>query len=100
MVLIIFSLIVYPFIGNLLGHLYPSRQHLACLVLPLFLLLAYYYLCHPGFPLLLLSIPAIWSIIGFSAAVSLGMKEDMGLLIAGFACTIMIIYKNKRTEES
>jgi hypothetical protein len=95
MVLIIFSLIVYPFLGNLLGHLYPSSPTfgLPCPTTIFTFGLLLFVSSRVSF--IVIIIPAIWSIIGFSAAVSLGMKEDMGLLIAGFACTIMIIYKNK-----
>jgi len=49
-------------------------------------------------PFIVIIIPAVWSIIGFSAAISLGMKEDTGLLIAGLICTIMTIHKNKRLK--
>jgi hypothetical protein len=47
------------------------------------------------FPLPLLLIPIIWSIIGFFAASSLGITEDYMLLVAGVAGTALIIVKNR-----
>ena len=44
-------------------------------------------------------IPLLWSLIGFSAALNLGVKEDFGLLIAGVLGFILIIIKNKRFKE-
>lgn len=48
----------------------------------------------------LLIIPLIWSIIGFSATSTLGMKEDVGLLVAGLVGTTMIIIKNIKTRKA
>jgi len=39
-------------------------------------------------------IPLIWSIIGTFAAVTLGIKEDYGLFIAGIIGTFMFLSKN------
>ena len=95
MALIMFALIVYPLLGYWLGHVYPSSPTfgLPCPTT----IFTFGMLLFSSFrvPFLVIIIPVIWSIIGFSAAVSLGMKEDTGLLVAGFVCIIMIIHKNK-----
>jgi hypothetical protein len=95
MVLIMFALIFYPLLGYWLGHVYPTSPTfgLPCPTT----IFTFGILLFSSFrtPFIVIIIPAIWSIIGFSAAVSLGMKEDTGLLFAGLVCTIMIIYKNK-----
>ena len=99
MALILFALVVYPLLGYWLGHIYPSSPTfgLPCptTIFTFGLLLFSSY----RIPVIIVIIPVIWSIIGFSAAVSLGMKEDTGLLIAGFISIIMIIYKNKRRKK-
>ena len=46
-------------------------------------------------PKILLGIPLLWSTIGFSGAVSLGIREDIGLLVAGVAGTTMIVIRDK-----
>jgi hypothetical protein len=42
----------------------------------------------------LLIIPVIWSLIGFTAALQLGIYEDMGLLISGIVTVFFAIKKN------
>jgi len=44
----------------------------------------------------LYTIPFLWSLIGFSAAVNLGIKEDFGLVIAGILGSLIpAFYKPK-----
>jgi hypothetical protein len=43
-----------------------------------------------------LVIVLIWSIIGFGAALSLGVKEDFGLLIAGVLGFALILIRDRR----
>jgi len=47
-------------------------------------------------PKYVLVIPLIWSIIGFGAALSLGVKEDYGLLIAGVLGFILILFRDRK----
>ena len=48
-------------------------------------------------PLYLLAIPLAWSFMGFWAAVSLGMTEDFGLLVAGVIASLLIIFARQKT---
>lgn len=41
-------------------------------------------------PLYIIVIPFIWSLIGVSAAINLGIIEDYGLVVAGVAGSILI----------
>jgi hypothetical protein len=43
-----------------------------------------------------LIIPFLWSLLGFSAAVQLGIREDIGLLVAGLAGTGLLIARRLR----
>jgi len=38
-------------------------------------------------------VPLIWSIIGFTAALKLGVYQDVGLLIAGIVSVIVLVSK-------
>jgi hypothetical protein len=50
-------------------------------------------------PKYLIAIPFIWSIIGFFAALNLGILEDIGLIIAGVSGTIMLVFfQNKNPQ--
>jgi hypothetical protein len=46
-------------------------------------------------PIYLLPIPLAWSVIGFWAAISLGITEDFGLLAAGLIGSLLIILRDR-----
>ena len=99
MTLIIFALIVYPLLGYWLGHVYPSSPTFGLPCPTTIFTFGVLLFSSSRIPFIIIIIPAIWSLIGFSAAVSLSMKEDVSLLIAGFVSTIMIIHKNKMLKK-
>lgn len=47
-------------------------------------------------PLRVLAIPAVWSVMGFTAALQFGIIEDFGLLVAGLLGTLLVVVKNRR----
>ena len=97
--LVVFALIVYPLLGYWLGHVYPASPTFGLPCPTTIFTFGLLLFSSSRVPLTVIIIPAIWSIIGFSAAASLGMKEDTGLLIAFLICTIMTIYKNMRLKK-
>ena len=99
MVLILFALIIYPLLAYWLGHVYPSSPTFGLPCPTTIFTFGILLFSSSRVPFIVFIIPAIWSIIGFSAAISLGMKEDTGLLIAALICTIMTIYKNMRLKK-
>jgi hypothetical protein len=94
--LILFAMIIYPVIGYFVGHIYPAAPGfgLPCptTIFTFGLLLWTDKKC----PVIILVIPFLWSLLGFSAAVSLGIYEDIGLLVAGLIATSMILIRNKK----
>ncbi|MCU0579417.1 MAG: DUF6064 family protein, partial [Desulfobacterota bacterium] len=50
-------------------------------------------------PKTVLAIPFIWSIIGFTAALTLGILEDIGLLVAGLFGTAAIVIWDRKAGE-
>jgi Family of unknown function (DUF6064) len=94
--LMTFALIIYPFLGYVSGHFYPGAPTfgLPCpTTIFTFGILLWF---DRKMPLSILIIPFIWSIIGFFAALQLGVREDTGLLVAGIAGTLMITLRNKK----
>jgi len=93
---ILCAMVIYPILGHLQGHGYPNAPMFGIAPCPATIF---------TFGILLWSdkkvslsffiIPLIWSIIGFLAAVSLGVKEDIGLLVAGVVGTVLILIKNR-----
>jgi hypothetical protein len=95
---ILYGLIVYPILGGLLGHVYPSSPTFGApcpttiFVLGMLLWVSnrlkwYKYL-----------LPLIWALIGSSAAFKLGIREDIGLLIAGVVGAILLLTRRKGQE--
>ena len=91
--LIIFALLIYPVIGYALGHFYPASPTfgLPCpTTIFTFGILLWF---DKKIPIPILIIPFVWSIIGFLAALKLGVLEDTGLLVAGI---LTIALRNKK----
>jgi hypothetical protein len=94
-ILMLYGLIVYPILGYLMGHIYPSSPIFG-LPCPTTIFTLGILLCaDKRVPVALLIIPVLWSAIGFMAAASLGIKEDTGLLLAGLIAAITIPALNR-----
>jgi hypothetical protein len=78
-----YALVIYPLLGWMLGHRYPSAPTfgLPCptTIATLGLLVA----MNSRPPWWLYLIPMLWVLVGSSAAFGLGIREDLGLLAAG-----------------
>ena len=97
-ILIIFALAIYPLIGFFIGHIYPASPTFG-LPCPTTIFTFGILLFNKGkLPVGLIIIPVIWSLIGFTAALKLGIYEDTGLLIAGIAIVILAYYKRKNFQ--
>lgn len=95
MILILFSLIIYPMLGYLFGHVYPYSPTFGLPCPTTIFTFGMIVLLDKKCPVLILIIPFIWSIIGFTAAFNFGILEDISLLIANLLTATMLIIKNK-----
>jgi hypothetical protein len=97
-VLILFGPIIYPILGYYLGHTYPSSPTfgLPCPT-TIFTIGALLLANRP--PRYVAVIPLLWSVIGFSAAISLGVEEDVSLLIAGLIGTGAIMFRRAKVAQ-
>jgi hypothetical protein len=89
--LIVYALLIYPIIGTASGHSYPYSPTfgLPCPTT----IFTFGLLVRSGrsIPVYILPVPVVWSFIGFFAVTSLGIWEDIGLLIAGLiGCTVLL----------
>jgi hypothetical protein len=99
-ILILYAMVLYPLVGYALGHVYPKAPTfgLPCpTTIFTFGLLLWTDLKVPRGVLI---IPFLWSLIGFSAALKLGILEDTGLLIAGIAGTALIIMRDRNVPNT
>lgn len=99
-ILILFALLVYPLLGYLWGHRYPSSPTFGVpCPTTIFTFGMLLFSVSKVSPVVII-IPFLWSLIGFSAAFSLGIKEDTGLVVAGLLSTLLILYKNRSFRTS
>ena len=91
-----YSLIVYPALGYLAGHVYPAAPTFG-LPCPTVIFTFGVLLCaQREVPTRVLLIPLAWSAMGLTAAASLGMTEDYGLIAAGLLGTALIASRNRK----
>ena len=94
-ILILYALFIYPFIGYQLGHIYPASPTFGLPCPTVIFTFGVLLWTEKRFSRWLLVIPFSWSILGVSAALSLGIWEDIGLLIAGVLSTILIFLRDR-----
>jgi hypothetical protein len=100
-VLISYAMLFYPLLGILLGHAYPRSPVFGVAPCPVAIFTFGILLTNRTRPpVTILVIPFLWSIVGFSAAISLGMREDIGLLVAGVIGVTLAFTKNKKPAHS
>jgi hypothetical protein len=92
---ILYALIVYPVLGYLLGHVYPASPTFGAPCPTTIFTFGLLLWTDKLFPRYILVIPLLWSIVGFSAALSLTIREDVGLLIAGLLGTLLILLRKR-----
>lgn len=90
--LILFGSVVYPILGLFLGHNYP-RSPTFGLPCPTTIFTIGVLMLANRPPKYVVVIPLLWSVFGFSAAISLGVKEDVSLLIAGLIGAGAILFR-------
>ena len=96
--LIIFAIAIYPLIGFFFGHIFPASPTFG-LPCPTTIFTFGILLFNKGkLPVGLIIIPVIWSLIGFTAALKLGIYEDTGLMIAGMLTVFLTFYKRKNFQ--
>jgi len=94
---ILYAVLIYPIIGSLLGHGYPYAPMFGVAPCPTAIFTFGILLwAKKRVPWWLLAIPVLWSVIGFFAALNLGIREDIGLLVAGLVGAWMLLARNRR----
>jgi len=98
-IFILFALFIYPFFGLFLDHTYPANPTFGLPCPTTIFTFGILLFSGNKIPVYIFIIPLFWSLLGFSAALNLGIYEDTGLLAAGLTGTFLIIFVlNKRKE--
>lgn len=83
LLLAIYALVFYPCLGLWLGHGFPFSPMFGVAPCPTTIFtLGVMLMAHPALPKWLFAIPMTWALIGTSAALGLGILEDIGLGVA------------------
>jgi hypothetical protein len=82
--LVVYAAIVYPLLGAALGHAYPRAPAFGVAPCPTTIFtFGVLFLATGRVPLPLVVVPVLWAGVSASAAVQLGIREDLGLVVAG-----------------
>lgn len=95
--LVIYALLVYPWIGMAFGHRYPAMPMFGITPCPVTIFtFGVLLLVRPGVPWWVLVIPLGWSLIGGSAAFLLAVPQDWLLLLSGVVAVPTILRRLSR----
>ncbi len=97
--LILFALIFYPVLGYFLGHVYPASPTFGLPCPTTIFTFGLLLLTDKKCPVVILIIPFVWSVIGFTAAFNFGVIEDTVLFIAGLITLPMLLIKNRKYNQ-
>ena len=91
-----YALIVYPVLGQLGDHPYPRSPSFGMPCPTTIFTLGLLLLTRGRVPWWLVVIPVVWAAIGTSAAVTLGVREDLGLAAAALALVVVLALRGRR----
>lgn len=96
LILILYAMVGYPILGLATGHHYPRSPVFGVAPCPTTIFtFGVLLLSVSRVPGWLLVVPAAWSLIGVSAAVQLGVWEDLLLPVAGVLGTTGVFLRNR-----
>jgi hypothetical protein len=98
--LILYALIAYPSLGYSLGHVYPKAPTFGLPCPTTIFTFGLLLWTSSRIPKVVLLVPIVWSMIGFSAALTMGMHEDIGLLVAAIITTALVVGRDKKALDA
>lgn len=93
---VVYALVVYPVVGHFLGHAYPAQPTFGLPCPTTIYTMGVLLWVRGRVPWGLLVIPALWSVIGFSAVWSFGVLQDAVLPVAGLLGGGLILWNGRR----
>ena len=98
-ILFLYALIFYPLLGYALGHYYPNTPTFGLPCPTTIFTFGLLLLLNGRLNKVLFIIPVLWTLIGFTAALKLGILQDIGLLVSAVITLTVVIY-TARTEQT
>ncbi len=97
-VFIAYALVIYPLISSGLGRIFPASPTFGTPCPTTIFTFGLLLWTDRKISLSLLIVPVLWSLVGTSAALSFGIKEDFGLLVAATIGTTAIVRHNLKPK--
>jgi hypothetical protein len=88
--LVVYALVLYPILGHFDGRAYPYAPTFGAPCPVTILTFGVLWLSAPIGRRYLLVAPLLWALVGSSAAFTLGVREDMGLAVAGLSGLVLL----------
>lgn len=100
-VLAVYALVIYPLLGVLFGHTYPAAPVFGA-PCPTTIFTFGVLLMLPRTPWWVFVIPTLWAVVGFTAALSLAVYQDVGLLASAVVAIWLLVATGhaRRAEEA
>lgn len=97
----LYALVVYPLIGAQLGHRFPAAPSFGAPCPTTLFLLGMLLWSDPSVVTrrrmaTLLAVPILWAAVGTSAAMSLGMREDLALPIVAVGAGVLLLAPSRK----
>jgi len=92
--MMLYALVIYPLLGYALGRGYPVSPTFGLPCPTTIFTFGILLWLDKKPPIYLLFIPFLWSIIGFMAAIKLGIREDIGLAVSA-VITAWLLMRNR-----
>jgi hypothetical protein len=98
-ILFLYALIFYPLLGYALGHFYPSTPTFGLPCPTTIFTFGLLLLLDGKINKVLFIIPVLWALIGFTAALKLGILQDIGLLLSAILTITVILLSESVTKK-
>lgn len=90
--LVVFALIIYPAWSVLAGHSYPAMPTFGLPCPTTLFTIGLLAFLVPPYPRSTLVVPVLWCLVGAQAAFLLGVRQDLGLLVAAAAGAFLFLF--------
>lgn len=98
LIFIVYALILYPLAGYAMGHVYPTAPTFGVPCPTTIFTFGILAFSVQRIPWYIITIPLLWSIVGFFAALNLSVKEDFGLAIAGVLFASILFFNTPKGQ--
>ncbi|MGE5437055.1 MAG: DUF6064 family protein [Syntrophothermus sp.] len=97
--IITYSLIIYPLLGILGGHIYPYNPTFGLPCPTTIFTFGIILFANTRIKWYFIIIPILWSVIGLSAAWNFGIYEDVGLIMSGLISVYFTLMRNLKDKK-